>query len=84
MSGPKISGRTVFFEIIGPGGPKFSTKILVRDQIFQDPNSSDRLQHIRKCNVVIQMPSAPEMGQEIWEVHFLLKSMTHVTVSVVH
>ncbi|KAL5475818.1 hypothetical protein EMCRGX_G025684 [Ephydatia muelleri] len=81
MSGPKISGRTVFFEIIGPGGPKFSTKILVRDQIFQDPNSSDRLQHIRKCNVVIQMPSAPEMGQEIWKVHFLLKSMTHVTTT---
>ena len=37
-NGPKIS---VFFEIVGPGGPKFSAKISVWDQIFQDQNSSD-------------------------------------------
>ena len=50
-SGPKISGRTVFFEIVGPGGPKFSAKISVRDLIFQDQNSRDRseLHHRLTC-----------------------------------
>ena len=28
---------------IGPGGPKFSANILIRDQVFQDQYSSDRL-----------------------------------------
>ena len=51
-SGPQISGRTVFFEIIGPGGPKFSAKISVRDQIFQDQNSSDST----FCNIEVSIP----------------------------
>ena len=40
-SGPKFSERTEFFENISPSGPKFSAKIMVQDQIFQDQNSSD-------------------------------------------
>ena len=42
-------------EIIGPGGPKFSAKILVRDQIFQDQNSSDmpRMQRMLPKSFII-------------------------------